>query len=117
MLSLLVVLLLGALLFILPELLRRHPDHYEYPDIPAESATPPTPAPDERTRPSMLSTAAPKHTAAAAVVPLPVETPEGVHGKTPPDLAPLVNGFIMAEILSPPLVKRYSPIPYRRNRW
>lgn len=115
--SLWAVLLLGALLFILPELLRRRSDHYTYPDIPAGPTTSPSPVPDEHIRAATLSMSALDHDAVAptAVEPPPVTT-TATHDETPPDLRPLVNGFIMAEILSPPVAKRCSRIPYRRYR-
>lgn len=117
MFSLLVILLLGALLFILPELLRRRPDHYTYPDIPAGPTTSPSHVPAEHTRAAALSMSTLGHDVIApTIVEPPPVTTAVTRDETSPDLSPLVNGFIMAEILSPPVAKRCSRIPYRRYR-
>lgn len=116
------ILLLMAILYLLPELLRRRkPKQYEYPDIPERVPQPQAVKKEQRAQPEIRRPAA----APSLVMPDPVHVPvtkEESPWQGQINLGVIQNGYIFAEIIQPP--RAYRPFTHhcisrttnRRNR-
>ena len=107
------ILLLMALLYLLPELLRRRkPKQYEYPDIPERVPQPQAVKKEQRAQPEIRRPAA----AAPSLV-----MPDPVHVPVTKDESPwqgqinvgvIQNGYIFSEVIQPP--RAYRPLIHHR---
>ena len=116
------ILLLMALLYLLPELLRRKkPKQYEYPDIPERVPQPQAVRKAQHAQPEIRRPAA----APPLVMPDPVHMPiskEESPWQGQINMGVIQNGYIFAEIIQPP--RAYRPFTHhcisrttnRRNR-